>query len=392
MSVMPVRVLCAAVAAVCVGVLPALARQGGIPQGFAQEAKRIVDASVADPELPGMSVAVVFQGGETVRVAGGLARAAPHEQPMPTEAKMLSGSIGKLYCAVVVLQLIDEGVLSLDGLVSERLKDRAWFAGFPNAPALTVRSLLNHTSGVPEHVWDPRFHAALAADPQKSWTFDELLAISDGAGALFDVGEAWSYADTNYLVLGALVEEVTGQAYEDVLRARVLEPLGLDDTLTNEGPDLPGLVSGYTRLTGMFPGPEETAVDGVYAMNPSFEKTGGGVTSTATDLARFAHAVFTGDIVPEGLRASMLEGVSAPQLGPGAEYGLGVILTPTPQGTAMGHSGIMPGYLSEVRHYPELAGGVTIAVMVNTDRVAGQRGIARAMGGLSALIAGHAGG
>jgi len=378
---------CLAVLTLCLASFGSFAQPGGIPEGFAQEAKRIVDAAVADPDLPGMSVAVVFPGGETVRVAGGLARVEPKERMTP-EARILSGSIGKLYCAVVVLQLAGEGVLELDGLVSEHLAERDWFAGFPNSDALTVRSLLNHTAGVPEHVWSATFRDALAADPQKTWTFDELLAISDGANPLFEVGEGWSYADTNYLVLGALVEQVTGEAYEDVLRARVLIPLGLEDTLTNDGPELPGLVSGYSRLAGMFPISEETASDGVYAMNPSFEKTGGGITSTSADLARFAHAVFAGDLVPAGLRDELVEGVPAPMLGQGVAYGLGVILTPTEHGTALGHSGIMPGYLSEVRHYPGLVedGGVTVAVMVNTDRVAGQRGIAEALNGLSALL------
>jgi len=212
--------------------------------------------------------------------------------------------------------------------------------------------------------------------------------MSDGAEPMFEVGEGWSYADTNFLVLGAIVERLTGERYEKVLRDRVLVPLGLKDTLTNDGPDLPGLVSGYTALGAMFPIAEETAADGRYGMNPVFERTGGGITSTAADLARFAHAVFAGEAVPEPLRGPMLEGTPARRLGPGVEYGLGVILTPTEHGTAVGHSGIMPGYLSEVRHYPELSGGmgVTIAAQVNTDRPVGGRALHEAVEGLAGLL------
>lgn len=356
------------------------------PEGFVERARHAVAERVGDQSIPGMSAAIVFADGSTVQIAEGQARVAPNEEEMGHDSKMLSGSIGKVYCAVVVLQMVGDGTIGLDALASEYAGDEPWFGGMPNAESLTIRSLLNHTSGIPEHVWSPKFGGALKADPQRDWSFGELLEISDGQEALFEVGEGWSYADTNFLVLGAIVEKLTGERYEEVLKARVLEPLGLSDTLTNDQAELPGLVSGYTQLAGMFPISEETAADGVYGMNPSFERTGGGITSTALDLALFGHAVFAGEIVPEGLRDDMLESVPAPRLGLGCEYGLGIIKWRRAHGVSVGHSGIMPGYLSEVRHYPGVGGGVTIAVQVNTDRGATGRVLAGLVEELAGLL------
>jgi len=333
--------------------------------------KARIAAAIAKPvaagDVPGVSAAVITADGKTVAIASGVARRAPHEEPLTINGKMLSGSIGKTYCAVVVMQLIAEGKLDLEEKVSKYLGRLDWFGRLPNASSLTVRSLMNHTSGIPEHVMSDRFLRALADDPWRSWSFADLLRFSLDVEPLFAVGASWAYADTNYLVLGAIIEEVTGRAYEEELRDRVLSPLGLRDTLPTTRPRLDDLVSGYTRLSGVFPVPTEVAVDGRYAMNPQFERTGGGLCSTATDLARFGHALFAGDLVRDDLRLAMVSAAidGSERLGPGGAYGLGVIVQQTDAGTWWGHRGIMPGYLSGFAYYPDR--GITVAVQVNSD-------------------------
>lgn len=333
--------------------------------------KARIAAAIAVPvtagDVPGVSAAIITRDGRTYAVAAGLARRAPHEQPLTIDGKMLSGSIGKTYCAAVLLQLVAEGTIGLDVKVSIYLGEKEWFDRLPNASTLTVRSLMNHTSGIPEHVLSDDFLRALADDPMRSWEFDELLSFVLDQPPLFEVGESWAYADTNYLVLGAMIEQVTGRPYEDELRDRVLTPLNLHDTLPTTRPQLDGLVSGYTRLTEMFPVPAELASNGRYAMNPQFERTGGGLCSTTADLARFGHALFSGTLVRRDLRLAMVKGAvdASDRLGAGSSYGLGVIVQETDAGTWYGHLGIMPGYLSGLAHYPDR--GITVAVQVNSD-------------------------
>jgi D-alanyl-D-alanine carboxypeptidase len=351
--------------------VPATARGAAArPLDLARLEARIaaaIGAPVAAGDVPGVSAAVITRDGAVHAVTAGVARRAPHEKPLTINGKMLSGSIGKTYCAVVVLQLVAEGTIDLDAKVAKYLGKKDWFGRLPNASSLSVRSLMNHTSGIPEHVWSDEFRQALADDPWRSWELDELLRFVLDAPPLFGIGEQWSYADTNYLVLGSIIEEVTGRAYEDELRDRVLAPLGLDDTLPTTRAKLDGLVSGYTRLTGMFPVPAEVAANGRYAMNPQFERTGGGLCSTAADLARFGHALFTTDLVRDDLRRAMVSGAidAGERLGPGGSYGLGVIVQESEAGTWWGHMGIMPGYLSGVAHYADR--GITVAVQMNSD-------------------------
>lgn len=326
-----------------------------------------IAAPVAAGDVPGVSAALITRDGRLHAVAAGVARRAPHEEALTIDGRMLSGSIGKTYCAVVLMQLVAEKAIDLDARASTYLGEEEWFDRLPNAATLTVRSLLNHTSGIPEHVMSNDFLQALAADPWRSWNFAQLLRFVVDRPPLFAVGEKWAYADTNYLVLGAIIEQVTGRAYEDELRDRVLAPLGLRDTLPTTQAELEGLVSGYTRLAGTFPIGAEVAADGRYGMNPQFERTGGGLCSTASDLARFGHALFTTDLVRADLRRAMVSGAidGGERLGPGGAYGLGVIVQETDAGTWWGHRGIMPGYLSGLAHYPDR--GITVAVQVNSD-------------------------
>ncbi len=335
---------------------------------------------------PGVSVAIVDPAGEVHTFTRGLARKEPAAAMTP-EARMFSGSIGKSYCAAVLLQLVDEGVIDLDAKLSATLGEAAWFDRLPNADALTPRLLARHQSGIPEHVWMPEFSAALKAEPMKHWEPGELVAFVLDAEPLFPAGEGWSYADTNYILLGMVIEAATGRRYEELLQERVLTPLGLADTIPSSQPELPGLVSGYTALGEMFGLPEEVAAEGVYAANPQFEWTGGGLVSTTSDLARFMHEFCAGSIVPDTQAQAMRDAVDA-RLWPGSSYGIGLIVRPTPSGELLGHTGIFPGYLSGAWHMPGV--GATFAVQLNADSPGANRALEMLTTELAACLAGPA--
>lgn len=335
---------------------------------------------------PGVSVAIVDPAGEVHTFTRGLARKEP-AAAMTAEARMFSGSIGKSYCAAVLLQLVDEGVIDLDAKLSASLGEAAWFDRLPNADALTPRLLARHQSGIPEHVWMPEFSAALKAEPMKHWEPGELIAFVLDSEPLFPAGEGWSYADTNYILLGMVIEAATGRRYEELLQERVLTPLGLADTIPSSQPELPGLVSGYTALGEMFGLPEEVAADGVYAANPQFEWTGGGLVSTTSDLTRFMHEFCAGSIVPDTQAQAMRDAVDA-RLWPGSSYGIGLIVRPTPSGELLGHAGIFPGYLSGAWHMPGV--GATFAVQLNADSPGANRALEMLTTELAACLAGPA--
>jgi len=289
-----------------------------------------------------------------------------------------------LPAAAVVLQLVAAGKLDLDGKVADVLGAEPWYARIPNAASITLRQLLDHTSGIREHVWNPEFHEALTADPDHAMTPVECLGFCLDDAPLFAAGERFAYADTNYLLAGLCVEKVTGEPFAKVLRARVLEPLQLADTQWNDSRKMPALACGLASGVAFTKGP--TVVDGEYFVNPAFEYCGGGVRSTPSDLARWMRALFAGDVIPAALRAEHVRGVAAPRHVSGS-YGLGCFVGPSSRGPAMGHSGIMPGFLSYALYYPELK--VAVAVQFPCDdgrKVGDMRRLCDELAGLAAGV------
>ncbi len=315
-------------------------------------------------EFPGATIGFILPDGRSGGAAVGLADLEEGRVMQPTD-RMLAGSIGKTYVAAVALGLVAEGSLRLDDPVSQWLGGEAWFERLPNAPELTVRMLLNHTSGLAEHVRDPVFQAAIRGAPDRVWQPAELVAYILDRPALFPAATDWSYADTNFILLGMIIERVTGRSFYDEARGRLLEPLGLTATSPSDRPDLAGLIPGYIDATfNPFELPLKMAEGGRLVVNPQFEWTGGGFVTTAEDLARWAKYAYEGRAFPPELVDTLLVSVPA-KTGAGERYGLGVQVKESDFGVTYGHSGWFPGYLSEVRYFPEH--GIAVAVQFNTD-------------------------
>ena len=307
----------------------------------------------------GVCAAYTSEPGTRVAIALGVDAAGV---VLTDQSQLMSGSIGKTYVAAVALQLVAEGKLALDGKVADVLGKEAWYARLPNADSVTLRQLLNHTSGIPEHVWKPEFQTAVKQASDRALGAVECIGFILGDKAVAPAGERWSYADTNYLIAGLCIERAAGKPYDAVLRARILEPLRLGATQPNGRRAVPGLACGMASGIGFHEGP---VVDkGLYFTNPAFEGCGGGLRSTALDLAVWMRELSVGDVVPASLRKDHRTGVP---VRPGAadRYGLGCFLSAPPHGEALGHSGVMPGYLSQAMAYPDLR--VTVAVMFPTD-------------------------
>ena len=357
-----------AIAALLLGnvFLPATARsQVAAPSAdLPTRLQAVLDAFHAGGTFPGASAAVSLPDGTVIPLAVGEADTVQHI-PMDPSHRMLQGSVGKTYFAALAMQLIGEERLDLDAKVSKYLGHLPWFARVPNAAGITVKHLMTHSSGVMRYEFKETFTQDLSAQPDKHWRPEELLAYVLDEEASFVQGEGWEYSDTNFILLGMIMEGITGETCYDLIQERILNPLGLENTVPSSSRKISGLIQGYAGPANAFGGTDEVILpDGRFVINPQFEWAGGGFASTPEDLARWARALYTGKGFDPALLPLMLDGVPA-RLGPQSRYGLGVILTDTPAGPSQGHSGFFPGYLTEMAYFPNL--DVAVALQVNTS-------------------------
>ena len=325
--------------------------------------QRKLDSLRAAGGFPGASLAVVLRDGRSAAVATGYADTAARTPLRPSD-RLMQGSVGKTYVAAVAMQLVHEGRLSLDAPISTYLGSRPWFSRLPNAGAIKVRDLMRHTSGLVRYEFDPKFTAALTKEPMRAWTPEEEIAFVLDQKPPFAAGAGWEYSDTNYIVLGLILEQITGRSYHQLLRDRLLVPLALRNTIPVTGPVVPGLAQGYAGKKNEFGGAEAMLRDGRMIINPAFEWTGGGVASTTEDLARWAKQLYEGKAFDAKLLPMVFDAVPA-KLGPNTRYGLGVIVRESPAGVTYGHSGFFPGYATEMLYIP--ATGIALAIQVNTS-------------------------
>lgn len=315
-------------------------------------------------KFPGATLGVVLGDGESFGLAVGYSDRTT-KTPMKPNDRMLAGSAGKTFAAATALQLVKEGKIGLDDKVEKYLGKEPWFSRLPNATDITVRQLMNHTSGLVRYEFKDTFTKDLTANPAKVWKPTELLSYLFDEKAPFEAGKGWDYSDTNYIVLGMIIEKVTGKKFYDEANKRVVKPLKLKGTIPQDGLVIDGVVQGYAGANNPFGGKDEMIHNGKFAINPQFEWTGGGWASTSEDLARWAKMYFEGKAFDASLLPQMLDGISAPMLGRETKYGLCVIIRQTAAGKTYGHSGFFPGYMTDMMYFPEQR--IAIAVQTNTS-------------------------
>jgi D-alanyl-D-alanine carboxypeptidase len=318
--------------------------------------------------FPGATAAIAVPDGTVVTAATGLADV-EFARRMTPDTPMLAASIGKTFVAATVLALEGEGRLRQADLLADHLGDRPWFEGLPNAESITIDHLLRHRAGLPDHVHLPEFQAAWSRIAAGEGTFspEGLVGFVIEREPLFEVGTGWAYSDTGYVLLGLVIEAVTGRLYHEVVRERLIAPLALTGTFPSDRRNLPGLAVGYTVPGNPFGLPARTAdADGRLLWDPAVESTGGGLASTSQDLARWGHLLFGGEALTNNYLDRMLDGAPVAPDDPNILYGTGVaIYADTPRGPVYGHGGWIPGYVSSLRHYADH--GITVAFQINTD-------------------------
>jgi D-alanyl-D-alanine carboxypeptidase len=287
-----------------------------------------------------------------------------HQTPLTPADRLRIASVTKTFTAVLVLQLVDEGVLTLDDTVSRWLDDPV-VARIPYVDRITLRQLLNHTSGVYDYFdpdspfWQDAYFGP-GADWSRVWTPLEVLAYADGAkhAPYFAPGEGSHYSNTAYVLLGLVVEKAAGRGYAEQLHARITKPLDLADTFFAATEPVPGgAVDAYHLVDG--------DLVNASAAHPSASGAAGGMVSTTRDLARFAAALFGGELLRPATLEEMLTFV--PSQYPGAEWGLGVLRIHMPDGDLLGHEGDGPG--AGARMFRLADANLTLVLLTNTGGV-----------------------
>jgi D-alanyl-D-alanine carboxypeptidase len=345
---------------------------------LAKAAQAALDSLRAEVGFPGATAAIILPDGTVEGFATGLADVEMGTSMTP-EHRMLAGSVGKSFVAAVALALVQEGRLELGATIDRWLGDEPWFRRLRNGREITLRMLLTHSSGVPDHVKDPAFLKSVGdlvrpgADPDAVITPRQVLEYVLDQEPEFPPGKGMSYTDTGYILVGLIIEKVTGRTYYEELRRRFLEPFGLQRTVPADRRDIPGLASGNLSADNPFGLPTRTLeADGCLNHNPALEWTGGGLASNPQDLVRWARLLYEGRALPEPYLDDLLDTVPWDPGGPGYDaYGLGVIVDETPLGITYGHSGWYPGYNTVVAYYP--TGRFAVAVQVNRDYNSGAK-------------------
>jgi D-alanyl-D-alanine carboxypeptidase len=362
-------------AAALTAALPGTVSAAPVPPGSAQAAQL---AALAQKEVaagaPGVIVRVSDGSGPAIEIAR-QASWTKADGTLTADGQFRMGSNTKTMVATVILQLVAEHRLALTDPVAK------WLPGLiPDGQAITIRMLLNHTSGLFDYTEDPAVLKAFTGQDTRPWTPRQLLAAGVSHQPLFAPGQEYSYSNTNYVALGLVAQKITGQSLGELVQQKIAQPLGLKDTYLVTGfpaPDAARLAPGYepdaARLAPLLPsyapsgssfaGPARGTWVNTTSINTSTEWAAGGIVSTAADWARFQSALLAGRLLPPAQLKEMETTVSE---GPGTpdRYGLGLIRTVTPCGTVWGHDGQAPGYSSW--DYTDSTGHRTASVFTTT--------------------------
>ncbi len=331
----------------------------GSPDTFAESLQAALDGAFHQAQGRGLSVTVLAPGEPPWTGVAGVSHGSV---PITDRSVFAAGSITKTFTALTILRMAEDGLLSLDDSL------HSWFPAYPHVdPDITLRQLLNHTSGLFDFVDKPGWFSWVYSDPSRTWEMEEFF-LETVEAPYFEKGTAWSYSSSGYLLLRMLIERATGSTVAAQYREQVLEPLGLNDTFTVPGDLLPSTwAHGWFDLNG----------DGGYEDFSTLDNTafctgaGGQVYTTSPDLATLGRALMHDrTILQDATYDEMTDfyfpvGHDEPMV---LGYGLGLMWfhdSFTGGHQVWGHGGNAPGYAAGMLYLPDH--GVIVALMDNTE-------------------------
>lgn len=324
---------------------PAVAAAASQAAPWAAELSETIATLLPQTTIPGAIVGVRQAGQPEYREAFGV-QDPDSGEPMTPDLYMRIGSNTKSFTTTAILQLVDQGRLGLDDPVS------TYVPGVPNGDVLTIRQLGMMRSGLFDYsvVTVPQW----AGDPQHQWTADDLLAISFDNPVNFAPGAQFDYDNTNTVLLGAVVEQVTGQPIRDYIQEQILTPQGLAHTSFPVGAEFP-----TPHPPGFWRTPAGEIVD-TGPWNTSWGNAAGQMISTVDDLHTWARALATGALLSPETQREREQFLPAPDEGEGVVYGFGM----TDNNGWRGHDGNILGYVAYPFYLPSQ--DMTMVVLLNS--------------------------
>ncbi len=298
----------------------------------------IFDKHVAERKSPAAILGVWTPDGDVIVVRG------QSDPKKSVEARVTDrfriASVTKTFTAELLLMLADEKKISLDDKLSK------FFPEIKNADKISIKQLLNHTSGIPSYTEIDEFDKFVKSEPLKKWTSGELLKIVAEAKTDFEPGAGFMYSNSNYLLAGLIVEKITGNKFNDELQKRICVPLGMKNTYYAESPQIEGQY---------FHGYDDT-ID-VSLFDPSGPNFAGAIVSNLDDLKIWIESLSKGKLLSEQMFAQCLK-LAGSDKNPESGYGLGIMSW----GSFLGHNGAITGYTIVALASPEI--GVSIICMI----------------------------
>lgn len=304
------------------------------------------------------------------------------DEPMQAGDHFRIGSNTKTMTSTVILQLVQEGKLALDDPISK------YIPGVPGGDGITIANLSEMRSGLYSYSFDPGFNNTLDQEPQKVWTPQELLDIAFSHPQNGPPGQEFDYSNTNIILLGLVIEKLTGMTASQAFQERIFTPLGLKDTSLPLDSNLPNPhPQGYsfgsntsTIDTYALPAAlQPLALDGRLLpnnetmANPSWAWTAGGAISTVQDMKTYVEAMVDGGLLDPATQKIRMDSVEGSGAGSTAGYGLGIAKFDK----LYGHDGQIPGYMTFMGHDPE--SGLTIVIATNLATIPNGEGSALAI-------------
>ncbi len=295
------------------------------------------------PSHPNAGVSMGLKKGDDKAYVGAAGYANESAVAMAPDSIADIGSITKTFTAALILQLKEEGLLSLDDRLDQ------WITGVPNGSEITLRQMLNHTSGIYNYTNSNAFltewQGGISTGQLIVKTPQELVNFAIAEGPAFQPGSQWGYSNTNFILLGMIIEKATGQTYLHELRTRLLDPLGLKNTYLAGDEAVPNRARRY-----LYEDDSQSLLDVTDISHMSWAWAAGAMASTPEDLVKWGDALFGGAVLQE----ATLEEMKTPAMfaGPGANYGLGIALLTVGVNRGYGHDGATEGGVAFFSWFP----------------------------------------
>jgi D-alanyl-D-alanine carboxypeptidase len=309
---------------------------------------------------PGLSLAIRLHDGTIWTAVTGKAQVEnKHKRAVTPDTAFSAGSITKTFVGALVMQLIQRGVLHLNDRLSK------WVPGYPNGKHILLSELLQHTSGLFDYFDNPKYDPAVFGHPHHLWTVPEILALVEHP--YFPPGTHWHYSNTNFILLGQVLQKATRAGVGNLIRNRLLKPLHLADAdFQDHEPKLPDEANGYLWSGSGWIGWDDGSN---YRPNPSAATvswTAGAMLASPSDLVRWAHALYAEGRIVNGATLNEMTDFNKHDYGLATERFFTNNNTQT-QRPLWGHAGSLRGFEAQMWYDP--ARDVTISLMGNRGRV-----------------------